>query len=809
VETLAAVLLAGAGITLLAAGLAVADAALWRPLPFTSGQDVLVLYASHSSPRETRNRVAWSFPRLQWVRERATTVERLTAWRPASVTLTGSDAPQVVSGEIVSPEYFALLGVTPAQGRTFDADEDVVGAPRPVVLVSDAFWTRRARAGSTADVGSTLTLNDHPVTVIGVLPPAFRGLTGEADVWLPTPLAPVLTYPAYLTTNQDFIQLLARRRPDRSLTDVRAEVSMLASAAHRAIPSEDAGADVTVGGSAVPLGLARIRPEGRRAAWLLLAGGGVFALLNVTNLVALLLGRAVARQRATAVAMAMGASQGRLWAVHAADGIVLVSTGAAVALGALAGTIAVIGPIDPVASIGNGFYSTFSGVTGGGRFVGWWLLAGVACAIPAVVLPGWWAVRRASLDDLRSGSRSSVAVGVSLRRPGVAALILGVEAALAVLLVTAAGQFLESYRRMLRVDLGVVTDAVLTFELQPSEQAVPPEAAAPFVTRVLDAVRGVRGVLSASVDGGAPLAGSASTGLHVVGRADDPSGPPVVLRHYVGIDHFATLGIPLRQGRGFTDADHAGAPAVVVISESAARRYFPDGDALGQRVWFEGSALTSPAASGEIVGVVGDVKYQSLLGERTTASFYTPYQQFTYGWRIYFVKVSGEPRAFERAVAEAVARVVPDLPLRNVRPLTDIVSSSLGGSRRTARATAVLALLGLALAACGIWAVVAHLTALRSRDVAIRVAHGATAGTIVRLVILDGVAWPLAGIVFGALLAMAASGALASQLYSVAPGDPWLILAGAALCLLAAAAACIAPASRASSVDPISLLRAD
>jgi putative ABC transport system permease protein len=803
-ESTAAVLLAAAGIGILTVSLALADAALWRPLAWDRSGAVVVLYASHTSPREQRARVAWSFQRLQFARERATTVDRITDWRPASVTLTGSDAPQVVDGEIVSRHYFALLGVSAAEGRTFAPDEDVAGAPKPVVVVSEAFGARRR-----AKAGTELRLNGQVVTVIGVMPRAFHGLTGKADIWLPTPLAPVLTYPGYLTTNQDFIQLLARRLPERSLAEVNAEVASLAAAAHRAIPSDAGAANLTIGGAAVPLAEARIRPEGRQAARLLLAGGVLLAALTVTNLIALLLVRALARQRANAVALALGASRLRLWVGHAAEGAVFVAGGALLAAAGLAALFAAAGPIDIVSSSGRGFFSTFSAVSGEFRVWGWWIAAAIAIAAPSILLPGVLSARGADFDHLRAGSRGSSAAGLSLRRPGPAAAILAAEATMAVLLVATAGQFVESYRRMIRVDLGVDVERVLTFELQPSEQSVPPERAAAFVTRVLDAVRAVPGVVSASVDGGAPLAGSASSGLHVVGRADEPSGPPTVLRHYVGAEHFATLGIPLLRGRTFTDADRPNAPAVVVISESAARRYFPAADPIGQRVWFTGSTLTSPDNSGEIVGIVGDVKYQSLLGERTTASFYTPYQQFTYGWRVYFVKVAGEPRAVERAVAAAVGSVAPDLPLLNFRPLEDIVELSRDPSRRAAQGTGLVALVGLLLAACGVWAVVSHVTARRARDMAIRVAHGASAGAIARLVVTGGIGWPLAGIAGGAVLAMAGSGFLASQLYSIAPGDPWIVLGGAAVCILAAASACLAPALRATRVDPIALLRAD
>lgn len=804
------ILMAAIGIALLTLGFAVIDAARWRPLPFPTAREALVLYTSYTSTRELRPEVRWSFPRLQYVREHATTVDRVTAWTTTSLTLSGRDEPEVIAGEFVSREYFALLGVAPLTGRGFAADEDVPGAPSAVALVSAAFQARRQLLGDSAVVGGTIRLNAQPVTIIGVMPPSFRGLSGGADVWLPTAMAPVLTYPEYLTTDQDFITLLARHVPGRSQDEVQSEIRALAVAAQRASPSDDAPVDGSVSGLAKPLGAARVRSDGSRAATLALAGSALLFLLTLANLVALLLGRVVARRRETAVTIAIGAPRANVWRANARDGAVLVMVAAVLALAGVAAWFQFAGPIDPLASVGRGSFATFSAVTLGWRVVVWWLAASLLALTAATTIPAWYAVRHAALDHLQDGAHGSTVSGVSLRRPGVAAAILAIESALAMVLVVAAGQLLESYRRLRRVDVGVDPAHVLTFELHPPESRVPPEAAPRFIDGVLESVGTVPGVLAASVDGGAPLAGSASAELQVVGRPNDPvTGAPIVWRHYVGPDHFATLGIPVRAGRSITPVDRADAPRVVVISESAARQYFPDGNAIGRRIWFDGSSLSSPDSSAEIVGIVGDVKYDSPIGERTMASFYTPYAQFTYGWRVYFVRVSGEPRAMVRTISDAVHRVAPDLPLRNVRPLDDILTSSRAAQRSAARGTGMLALLGLLLAACGIWAVVSHVTAQRSRDMAIRLAHGATTGRVVRLVLRDGLAWPVLGTVVGAVLAIAFSGALRALLYDVAPGEPRIVAGAAMVFVLAASAACLFPAWRVSRINPIEALRAD
>lgn len=806
----ASVAMAAIGIALLTLGLAVADAARWRVPPFPNGHEALVVYTSYETPREVRPRVGWSFPRLHYVREHATTFDRVTSWTPASLTLTGRSDPETVAGEFVSHEYFPLLGVAPVSGRSFAPEEDLARAPEPVAIVSAAFRLRRALLGDPVDVGSTFRLNGHIVTVVGVLPAGFRGLSDRSELWLPTPMAARLTYPEYLTTDQDFITLLARVRPGRTIAEVRREVAALSAAAHRVSPSSDAAGDARVAGTAESLGTARVRPEGGRGALLALGGSALLFLLTSANLVALLLARGAARRRETAVTIALGATPARIWRVQALEGALVVLTGAVIAVIGIAAWLRLAGPFDPLGSVGRGFLGTFSSVAMDGRLLAWWALSSLLAILGVATLPAAWALRHATLDHLREGSHGSAATGVSLRRPGAAAAILTLESALAVILVVAAGQLLESYRRLQGVDVGVDPTHVLTFELQPSEGDVPPQAAPGFIDRVLASVREVPGVQSASVDGGAPLAGSATTALHIVGRADDPvAGAPIVLRHYVGPEHFATLGIPLLAGRGFTEGDRADAPRVVAISASAARRYFPAGDALGQRVWFEGSTLTSPDSSAEIVGIVGDVKYDNPIGERTTASFYTPYAQFTYGWRVYFVRVSGEPRLMQRSIAAAVHRVAPDLPLRNVRPLEEILQSSRDGSRRAAIGTGALALLGIVLAVCGIWAVVSHVTAQRRRDMAIRMAHGATPARVLRLVLGEGLAWPVLGLAVGAMVAGATSRVLRAVLYGIAPGDPAIVAAGAVIFLLAAVGACLVPAWRASRTSPIEALRAD
>jgi hypothetical protein len=273
--TFAAITITAIGTAVATLGLALADTIHWRPLPMPAAADVVAVYGQHESPRGVRPQVNGSFPRAQFVARHATTMDLTGPWRPASVTLTGQGAPVVLRGEFVSDGYFQLLGAKPVVVRGFDANDVVVGDPRAVVVISEAFRLRRESAGEPVHLGATLRLNDHDVTVIGVMADGFTGISGTADFWLPIPMAPVLTYPEFLTTNQDFIMLLARRRPSVTEAALQREVAQLAADAYRAFPSDDVTADVTVGGMAIPLSEARVRPEGRRAAALVAAGSVV------------------------------------------------------------------------------------------------------------------------------------------------------------------------------------------------------------------------------------------------------------------------------------------------------------------------------------------------------------------------------------------------------------------------------------------------------------------------------------------------------------------------------------------------------
>ncbi|MBC7897853.1 MAG: ABC transporter permease, partial [Cytophagaceae bacterium] len=564
--------------------------------------------------------------------------------------------------------------------------------------------------------------------------------------------------------------------------------------------------------SATPLTTARVAPEVRRTVWLLLGAVVLLHLLACANVTSLLMGRAVSQRRESAVRASLGSTTAALLRRYIGEGAAMIALGCAVGLllawwaSHLAVPINAWGP--------RNFYGTIA--TFSEPHFGWrTIVAWIGVSVTTIALVAWAPALAAVQGDLaahlREGSHAARASGLSLRRVNARGVIVALESALATVLLVVGTLMIGSFARMRATPLGVDPAHVLTFSLRPPEAVVPPEAAPAFIEKMLAAITGVPGVVSASVDGGAPLSGSASSTLRVIGRPEPGRGhAPPILRHYVGPDHFATLGVPLIRGRVFTDRDRPGQPRVAVISESAARKFWPEGNALGSRVWFGGgSSFSHPDSSAEVVGIVGDVKYQPLDRDPNTSSFYTPYQQFTYGWRTYFVRTTGDPSLSVSAIRDAVHAVDPNVPLTEVLTLNALIGNSWSRNRFDAFFYGAFAAFALLLAATGIYAVVSYAVGQRGREMAIRLAVGSSPGALLRLIVREGMGFPLVGLGIGVVGAISLAGLLRGSLYGVAPTDPRVM--GVVLALLGGVAfiACAVPARRAMRVNPQEALRAD
>ncbi len=805
------------GVGALTTAFGIVNAALLRQPPFEDAQRLTLLYLVRNPAGEPTRRERWSFARIQLLREQQQSFEQIALYTPAALTLSGEGDAEMVRGEMVSSSYFPLLRVDAVRGRVFaPSEDDVVGTP--VALVGRSFMRRRWPGDSTL-AGRSIRVNGVMLTVVGVLPDGFRGLSGQADLWIPAPMAPHLTYAGYLTTNQNFISAAGRLRRGVALSEAQSELAVLGFGIQRALPSDPAFPGERVRATAVSINEARSDATVRRSLMVFLGGVVLLYLLACANVANLLLGRAAAKRHESAVRIALGSGPGRLFGYLLADGAGLAL------LGGLLGVVLAwraTGFIAPPTNLWapRNFYGSlapFDTPAFGVAEVAFGLSLTLATALIVAVPQAITAFRLDVAAGLKAGSRGVLRGGLrggdrgASRLPSVRALIVGVEAALAMLLVVAAGLLMDSFQRMRSTDIGVDTTRVLTFWVIPSEARVPPETAPAFVTRLLNAVSAVPGVVSATVDGGAPMAGTARSTLYIAGRpVPPPWQSPPVLRHYVAPGHFHVMGIPLLRGRTFTASDVAGAPRVTVISETAARRFWPNQDPLGQRVWFGGgSSFSSPDSSATIVGIVDDVVYEPLDQHPNRASFYTPYAQFTYASRMFFLRTAGDPLAVVPDVRKALAMVDPDLSLRDVQPLADVVNGSWARHRFDAMLFGGFGLAALLLAGSGVFAVLAYAVANRTREFGIRIALGARPGAVMRQVVKEGMAFPIVGLLVGALASAGATRLLRASLYEISPLDP-LVYARTTLLLLAVAAgACLVPAWRATRADPLDALRAE
>lgn len=792
---------------------ALVDASLLRPPPFNEARQLAVLYTTRHSRSGGTTRQRWSFRRFLLLRDLVRPSlfgDVATFTRASTLTLTGDGEPEPVEAEVVSASYFRILGVTPLLGRSFIIEDSDKALANADVIVGYDLWRRRF-GGDSGAVGRRVTINGVRFTLAGVLPPSFRGLTGRAELWIRPGMAAAVTYGDYLVTNQNFISVVGRLAPGVTLARANAALREIGTAIDRAQPSVPEANGDRFAATALSLNAARVDPTERQWMLLLLAGVGFLFLLACANVANLLIARALARRRELAIRSALGATRGQLRRVVFTEGAALALIGgavgavlAAIMTPLLAVPARLISPRNMYGSIG-----AFADPVLDARFIavaiGASVLAALLCAALPALLPQGFDLTR----DLKDGA-PNVTIGASPRRITTRSMMVALETALALMLLVAGGLMLESYRRLRTAPLGFEPRGLLTFWIRPSEVEYPPWRAPSLIDRVLEEIIRVPGVLAATVDGCTPAStGCANSTLYVIGRPQPrPEDAPPVLRHYVAPGHFAALGVPVLRGRVFDASDRAGSRRVAIINHLAAERFFPNEDPIGKRVWFGGgSNFDRPDSAAEIIGIVGDVAYQSLDERPMQPDFYTPYAQFTYASRAVLVRSLGNPAALVPAVRRAVLAAEPSLALYEVKTMDEQLGVSSAGRRFDTTLLAGFALIALALAAMGIYAVVAHSVTQRTREVGIRLALGATGETVVAMMVREGLVVPAFGLLAGIIGSLALTRVIASSLYGVSATSPVVYVLLTMVLGACAAVACWVPARRAARVDPVVALK--
>ena len=788
----------------------VVDAALLRPPPFPDPDRLALVTITHRTPREGEYPERWSWRRFELLRASARSFESVASYSNAVLALDegegANSGAEALPLEVASAGYFHVAGFTPALGREFVRDDERLGTPPVAILGHDA-WATRFHADSGI-IGHFVRINGVAFAVIGVAPPGFAGISGRARLWINTAAAPLVSYADYLNTNQNFISVVGRVRSGASIDDARRELRVLGTRIQAEAPSDAEGTSDEFGATAVSLNYARADVTTRRALVLLSSAVVLLLLLACANVASLLLGRAESRRREMAIRLAIGARRGLLIRQLLVECALIGGAGCAIgSLGAAWATPLIA--IPPTLARGRNFYGAigeFATPVFDLRVLGFAAAACIATVLVFGLLPALRGTRADLAADLK-GSAAAARIG---RRLDARDWAVSLQVALAMALLLGAGLMLASYRRLRDAPMGFDPGNLLTFMLRPSEVQYAGARAPQLIDRVLAEIGRVPGVLTATVDGCAPLnLQCASADLHIVGR-DAAGEPPLVRRHYVAPAHFATLHTPILRGRGLTDDDRAGRPHVVVINGEAARRFWPHDDPIGKRVWFDANPeFGSVDSSAVIVGVVGNTAYGPIDETPIQPDFFTSYRQFTYPSRMVLIRTSRDPLSIVRGVAEAVRRVDRNLALFDVQSMEARAGTSWAKRAFETWLLAAFAVLAAALATIGVYAVTSHAVASRHREFGVRIALGASDGRVIKSASSRTMRLGAYGLAAGVLCAVAGSGILRAFLYDTSPMDPAVVAGVSVVAALVLAAATYEPARRALRVQPIEVLRSE
>jgi putative ABC transport system permease protein len=784
--TIVAVVTLALGIGANSAIFSVVNGVLLKPLPYPESERLVGVF--HTS--EGR-RAVMSGPNFTDVAKNATTLESAAAVNTGRAILTGEGEPTRLAIADVSAALFSVLRVRPEIGRTFAANENTPGSTN-VVILSHALWQQRF-GGDPNVVGRRIMLDGEPKEVIGVMPAGFS-YPSERQAWLP------LEYDENFVTKQRgawYLSVVARLKPGVDAQQSAAEIETIGRNLARQYP--DANAEI--GMTSYPL-LDEMVGGIRRAVYVLLGAVGFVLLIACTNVANLLLARASAREAEMAVRTALGAKRSRLVRQLLTESVMLSLVGAGVGL-----LLAVWG-VDLLTRLKPEGIPRLDNVGVDGTVILFTFATAVVTGVLFGLVPAF-SVTRGVSNALKEGGRGAVAARAGNRARGV---LVVVELALAVMLLAGAGLLLRSFMKLQAVDPGFRVGQALTFDLTLPDARYKEDARrTAFFDQLLPRLRALPGVRSASSVLGLPLSGlDLIISFEVQGRPPvPPAQEPAMQVRVASPGYFEAIGIPLKRGRVFTDDDKAGSPRVVLITESAARQYFPNEDPIGKTItlgWRRGPG--TPRAGGEVIGILGDIK-DAGLDEPNPPQIYLPYRQWPIGSMSVLLETSVPPLSLADAVRTEVYSVDGNLPVSNVSTVGAIVAKSISQQRFYMVLLTIFAGVALALAAIGIFGVLSYAVSQRTREIGIRMALGAQGGTVIRLIVRQAMILVACGVAAGLALGLVLSQTMAKMLFAIAPTDP-ATYAGVAVTLAAVALlASYLPARRATRVDPVVALRAE
>jgi putative ABC transport system permease protein len=767
----------------------VVDNVLLRPLGYAEPSRLVALW-EEGKTRGFRGQTELAPANYFDLREQARAFERVAAFSPHSLNLTGAGEPERLEGQRVSADLFPLLGVRPARGRWFLPEEDAFGADRAVVF-SHSLWVRRFGA-DPALVGRTVALDGVPHTVVGVMPPHFH-FPGREEFWVPMAMHPEEA----AGRGDHYLRAVGRLREGVSSEAAGDEVRAFAERLARQYPETNGGLGMVV----VPLHEEFV--GGARPALLILLGAvGLVLLIACANVANLLLARAAARRREVAVRAALGAGRLRLVRQMLTESLLLAT------LGGAAGLLLAVWSVDLLSALVPPEVAAAGRQPLDARVLLFTLAVSLVTGVVFGLAPALQSSNPRLSEALKEAGRYT---GSGAGRGRARGALVVCEVAVALMLVVGAGLLLKGFWRLRAVEPGFRAEGVLTMKvILPAAKYAKPEQRRAFYDETLRRVAALPGVESAAMISFLPLT---FRGMYFTFTAEGrppatAAERPNAVYRVVSPDYFRAMGVPVLRGRAFAASDTAEAPAVMVVSRAMAERHWPGEDPIGRRLKVGPPDSRNPWAT--VVGVVGDVRHGALSNE-LEPEMYAPYAQETRGFtapRDLVVRTSaGDPLSLAAAVREAVWSVDKDQPVSGARTLEQVLGESVARQRLYLLLLGAFAGLALVLAAVGVYGVMSYAVAQRTHEIGVRVALGAGRADILRLVVGQGMLLGLAGVGVGLAGAFALTRVMSSLLYGVTATDPAVYASVALLITLVALLACYVPARRAMKVDPMEALR--
>lgn len=794
--TLFAIISLGLGIGANTSIFSVVNAVLLQPLPYHDSDRLVLIWETNSQQIaalinvQNRNLVS-AGNYVDWTKQ-STLFEGMAAVRFLNFNLTGGDFPERVPGAIVTQSFFPVLGVKPALGRTF-LPEDAQADRGRVVVLSNGLWKRRHGADPNV-VGQKLNLNNETFSVVGVMPPRFD-YPEDTELWvlsrLAVPEAPGAANANVLTNRTTgYLYALARLKPGVTTQQAQAEMTTIAANLKSQYPDTNA----TIGARVVSMH-EEIVGDIKPALQILLAVVGFVLLIACANIANLLLARGTSLRKEIALRLALGANRLRIIRQLLTESVLLATAGGL--LGLLIGyagiqMLVTLSPADipRVKEINLDVY-----------VLGWTVLISLITGVISGLAPALQISKPNLSQTLQEGGRGA---GSGAARDRVRNAIVVVQVAVTLVLLTGAGLLIKSFINLQRVEPGFNPQNVLTMRLSlPSYKYSGDDSVRNFTTELLQRIKHLPGVHSAGMTTALPLStAEAASSFTVEGQPPPADGSfPVASYRVVSPEYFQVLSVPLLKGRVFTDQDVREVQSVIVVNQSMARSVFGNEDAIGKRLFVGGAKNAS-----EIIGIVGDVRHSS-LDQEPKPEMYVSYLQTPRPVYTLAVRTNLEPTSMAGAVRNEIWAIDKDQPITSVKTMEQMRSESLASLRFNTVALSIFAGIGLVLAAVGIYGVMAYSVGQRTHEIGIRMALGAQPGSVLRMVLGQGMVLVLMGVVIGLAASFALTRIMASLLYGVTPTDPLTFAFIAVALTLVALVANYIPARRSTKVDPLLALR--